>query len=167
MERVLSCKEVLLFQLDDAWGQVEVATKGITSEEFYFKPVPKALGPEAALEEPMPQGVSTIGFKIAHMTLTVLEATNSLKGVGEIGAKELQKRAPKDFPGWMELLKETHGAFRQTVLDLPEEEVTSFKKIWGEEFPTWKIIVWMADHYSWHAGQIRTLRAHFEHKSKS
>jgi len=165
MERQLSSKEVLLFQLDDTWGQVEVATKGITSEEFYFKPLPKALGPEAALEEPMPQGVSTIGFKVAHMALTVLEVLSSLKG-GKFELKEFVKKAPRDFPQWMELLKETHGAFRQLLADLPQEEFTSSRKIWGDEYPLWKIVVWIADHYSWHAGQIRTLRAHWEQKRK-
>ncbi|MDI6868415.1 MAG: DinB family protein [Coprothermobacterota bacterium] len=166
MERQLSSKEALLFLLEDTWGQVEVATKGMTSEEFYFKPVPKALGPDAALEEPMPQGVSTIGFKIAHMTLTVLDVVNSMKGEGEFNTQEFLKRAPKDFPGWMELLKESYNAFHQYLLDLPEEGLTSLRKVWGDEYPIWKMIIWIADHYSWHAGQIKTLRAHFEHKTK-
>lgn len=164
MERELSPKEILLFQLDDTWNQVEVATKEMTSEEFSFKPVPKALGPEAALEEPMPQGVSTIGFKIAHMTITVLEIMNALKGKGGFSLKEFAKKAPKNFPEWMELLKETHRAFRQEILDTPEEGLTKNLKIWGDEYPFWKVIIWISDHYSWHAGQIRTLRAHFGQK---
>lgn len=163
MARELYGKEVLLFLLGDAWEQLDYAIKGMTSEEFYWKPVPKALGLQAVFEENR-QGVSTIGFKIAHVIYTILECNSYLNGKEPLSLKEMSQMAPKDFPGWMELLKESWGSLATKAQEMSEEEILSLKRAWDGEYPSWKIIVWTADHSFWHAGQLRTMRALYQAK---
>ncbi|MEI6308285.1 MAG: DinB family protein [bacterium] len=158
-------KEMLLFMLDDAQSNLEMALKDLTSEEFYWKPVPGALMPEKAFEHPQPSGVSTIGFKIAHLVVGLALTGEYAIGPGKLTPKDILARAPQDFAGWMEFLKEAIASFRQAFLDSSEESLAErAKAFWGEEYPAWQIWVWLIAHNTWHAAQIRTMRALYQAK---
>ncbi|MEI6530884.1 MAG: DinB family protein [bacterium] len=158
-----SQKEMLLFLLDETWALVESSINGLTSEEFYWKPVPGAFEPEAAFQEMVP-GVSSIGFKLAHLAINKILVVDTFTGNGKLTIDEIAKLAPKQFAGWMEFVRETHAAFRRCLLEMPNEALGSKKLIWGDQFPAWQIWIWIINHDGWHAGQIKTLRVLYQHK---
>ncbi len=125
-----SQKEILLFLLDETWALVDSSIKGLTSEEFYWKPAPGAFEPEAAFQEMVP-GVSSIGFKLAHLAINEILVVDTFTGNGKLTIHEIAKQAPKQFAGWMEFVRETHAAFRRCLLEMPNEALGSKKMIWG------------------------------------
>ncbi len=158
-------KEMLLFMLDDAQSSLEMALKDLTSEEFYWKPVSGALTLEQAFQNPQPSGFSTIAFKIAHLVVGLALTGEYALGPGKLTPKDIFDRAPQDFAGWMEFLKEAIVSFRQAFLETSEtalgEKAMAF---WGEEYPAWQIWASLIAHNTWHAAQVRTMRALYQAK---
>lgn len=157
-------KELLKALMEDAMSQLMEATKSLTSEEFYWKPQPKALSAEQAFAEELPPGIPTIGFKIAHIITSVALATDCLSGKVRLKIGDLSKQMAKDFSGWMEWFKEQNRTFQMALEMSSEEELEEKRPVfWGnEQYPAWQIWIWFIDHSLWHAGQIRTLRTLYQ-----
>ncbi len=157
-------KELLKAAMEDAMSQLAEATKGLTSEEFYWKPQAKALSAENAFVDELPPGIPTIGFKVAHLITSAALATDCLSGRAMLKLADLSKQIPRDFGGWMEWFKEQDRTFQMTLEMSSEEDLEGKRPVfWGsEQYPAWQIWIWFINHSLWHAGQIRTMRTLYQ-----
>ena len=168
--------EVLLGQLDDAWGRVQDYLAGLTADEFAWSPggdvwhltrseqdghwtIPYSWVP------PQPAPFTTIAWRMAHMAVNKVLVVDHAFGARQARLADLD--LPADVAGMMAYLHTCHLPFRAQVERLADDDLVTLRYTeWGEQRPTERIIASAILHDVEHGAQIATVRELFRHWEK-
>jgi DinB superfamily len=160
--------ELLADELGEAFTMLRGRIDGLTDEEFAWEPAPGAwtVRPDErgmwiadyAEPDPVPAPITTIGWRVVHVSDCKLMYREYAFGPGRLQWPELE--APHAAGAALAALDE-HQAALMTEIDgladdsaLDEERMTN----WGEQWPTWRILWTMVHHDLWHGGEIGAMR---------
>ncbi len=163
--------EILLQQLDDAWGRLQEWLEGLTEAEFHWRPSDNVWH----LEEknghwtipytwipPDPAPLTTIAWRMAHMATSKVLTVEYAFGAGKKKLADLD--LPPDAAGMADYLAESHSAFVRAVAALTDADLPQLRYTeWGEQHPTAQIVGSAILHDVEHGAQIATLRELYRH----
>jgi pimeloyl-ACP methyl ester carboxylesterase len=168
--------EVLLGQLDDAWGRVQDYLAGLTAAEFAWSPggnvwhlarserdgrwtIPYSWVP------PQPAPFTTIAWRMAHMAVNKVLVVDHAFGARQARLAALD--LPGDVDGMVAYLRECHLPLRAQVERLADDDLATLRYTeWGEQRTTERIITSAILHDVEHGAQIATVRELFRYWEK-
>ncbi|MBI5830316.1 MAG: DinB family protein [Chloroflexi bacterium] len=158
--------EVLLAQLDHAWGSVQDYLAGLTADEFVWSPsenvwhlaqknggwtIPYSWIP------PQPAPFTTIAWRLAHMAANKVLVLDHAFGARQARLADLD--LPPDLDGMIAYLHVCHQPFRAQVERLTDDDLPTLRySEWGEQRATERIIASAILHDVEHGAQIATVR---------
>jgi len=165
--------EVLLGQLDDAWGRVQDYLAGLTAAEFAWSPggnvwhlarserdgrwtIPYSWVP------PQPAPFTTIAWRMAHMAVNKVLVLDHAFGARKARLAALD--LPGDVDGMVAYLRECHLPLRAQVERLADDDLATPRYTeWGEQRTTERIITSAILHDVEHGAQIAAVRELYRH----
>jgi hypothetical protein len=164
----MSRKDLLAFQMDEAYRMMRDRVEGLTDEEFFWELVPDCWTvrkrpngmwavdyPEPPHPEPSP--FTTIAWRLVHVAECKIMYHEYAFGPAKLTWPEID--SVHTAAEAIAQLEESHLALTADLAalleaDLDREVLTN----WGEKWPAWRIFWAMLDHDLQHGGEIGVLR---------
>ena len=169
--------EVLLAQLDQAWGSVQDYLAGLTADEFIWSPGENTWHLTPSAQEgrwtipyswipPQPAPFTTIAWRMAHMAVNKVLVLDHAFGARKARLADLD--LPPDLDGMIAYLHACHQPFRAQVERLTDDDLPTLRySEWGEQRATERIIASAILHDVEHGAQIATVRELFRHRERN
>jgi len=153
--------------MEEAYARLRDRLKGLTEEEFFWKPVPDAWtiyedSPghwtyHYEIPDPEPAPVTTIAWQVTHLATTRFMYHEWAFGAATMTFPEIV--IPSTVDGAIEFLGDGYMALRADLEGENEEGLDRPRRTnWGEMWPGWRIFTTMTDHDALHGGAIGALR---------
>ncbi|MBA3797774.1 MAG: DinB family protein [Geodermatophilaceae bacterium] len=183
--------ELLLAQLDEAYGRLSRRLEGLTDEEYLWQPVPggwsirrgenRRWAADYDFPDPAPAPFTTIAWRLLHIADCKIMYHEYAYGEATLTFPDLE--APRTAALAIARLEQGQKLLRDDLTGLADDAALDVQvgTNWGEKsssqaepdhapgasqkLPAWRIFWTMIEHDSWHGGEIGTMRDLYRHRS--
>jgi len=167
--------DLLLIQLDEAYGRLSRRVEGLSDEEYLWQPVAGGWSIRRGADgrwatdydspDPEPAPFTTIGWRLLHIADCKIMYHEYAYGAGKLTFPDLE--ASRTAAGALDRLSEGQQLLRDDLTGLADDSALDAKVAtnWGEPWPAWRIFWTMIEHDAWHGGEIGTMRDLYRNRS--
>jgi hypothetical protein len=158
--------DLLRRQMSSGWETLQEALKGMTEEEFWWKPsedawtlrfVENRWTLDYDRPKPIPKAPLTIAWLIVHIATCKLMYVEYAFGPAQQTWDKIP--IPSDLNSALACLEESHKRLAETLDSMTDNDLSTLRKTnWGELWPTEQIFWTLIHHDIYHGAQIQALR---------
>jgi len=158
--------DLLSRQMACAWETLQAALKGITEEEFWWRPsenvwTVRLLENRWTLDydrpKPIPKAPLTVAWLVVHIATCKMMYVEYSFGAAQQTWDRIA--IPSDLSSALASLHDGHTLLESALSSTTDSDLSTLRKTnWGELWPTEQIFSMLIHHDIYHGAQIQTLR---------
>ncbi len=158
--------DLLKRQMSWAWETLQAGLKGLTPEEFWWKPshnawtlrrIDNCWTLDYDRPTPIPKAPLTIAWLIVHIATCKLMYVEYAFGPAQLTWDKIP--IPSDLDSSLASLQESHTHLVKALDSIKDTDLSTLRRTnWGELWPTEQIFWTLIHHDIYHGAQIQTLR---------